>query len=384
MTSTMKNQYGDGSVYLDKKRDLWVAQVYRGVTASGRPRAVRKYAKTERQAEINLRALQVAKDNDSPLADVTTTVTQWFEQWLDDPLQTASAETVKDYRSIVRNYIRPHLGSKVLSKLTPADVKSLMRSVHARGLSARTVQYAKTILSMGLNAAVIDERIPANVAAGIKAPGRSKPEIDPFDIDEVTRILKVLKDDRLYALVVLSFAIGLRSGESYALIWNDVDLDKGVVDINKSMKRYTGKKWDTKQPKTAAGFRRVRIDQSVIEALRAHQEDQGGEGTDFVFADEKGNPLKDRWISRWWHEVIAQAEVRYRKFYNTRHTAATLMLNNGVPLEKLSKILGHASIKMTADFYAKSDSEDDDAAAIMGAVLGAAISDRYHHEGGGA
>jgi integrase len=92
-------------------------------------------------------------------------------------------------------------------------------------------------------------------------------------------------------------------------------------------------------------------------ALRTHKAEQQAHGlyarTGLVFTDEAGEPLKARDVGRWWHGALDRAGVERRRFYATRHTAATLMLNNGVELEVVSKILGHAKLSITSDFYAK-------------------------------
>ena len=115
-------------------------------------------------------------------------------------------------------------------------------------------------------------------------------------------------------------------------------------------------------------------------ALRAHRHQQNAErmasrvwiDPDVVFASTVGTPLESRNVTRWWHALRFGPRVGLRRFHATRHTAATLMLNNGVPLEVVSATLGHAGLALTADVYAKVRPElQRTAADAMEQVLGA-------------
>jgi integrase len=115
------------------------------------------------------------------------------------------------------------------------------------------------------------------------------------------------------------------------------------------------------QAKTDAGVRSIGLPAFVVEALRAHKSRQRVErlasdvwgDPQLVFASTVGTILERRNVLRWWHDLTIRAGVGRRRFHASRHTAATLMLNNGVPLEVVSKTLGHAGLAITADVYAK-------------------------------
>jgi integrase len=148
-------------------------------------------------------------------------------------------------------------------------------------------------------------------------------------------------------LAVLVLAVGLRQGEALDLRWNDVDLEAGTVTI--------------REAKTEAGRRTIALPSFVIASLRRHRAKQLEErigaaawaGPDLVFASTVGTKLDRRNVLRWWHELTEQAGVGRRRFHASRHSAATLMLNRGVPLEVVSATLGHAGYAITADVYAR-------------------------------
>jgi integrase len=141
--------------------------------------------------------------------------------------------------------------------------------------------------------------------------------------------------------------VGLREGETFNLHWDDVDLDGATATI--------------REAKTDAGRRTVALPKFVVVALRAHRIRQLEErlavpiweDPNLVFASMMGTRLDPRNVLRWWHDLTIRAGVGRRRFHASRHTAATLMLNAGVPLEVVSATLGHARYAITADVDAK-------------------------------
>jgi integrase len=172
--------------------------------------------------------------------------------------------------------------------------------------------------------------------------------------------------DRLEALAVLVLALGVRQGEALELRWSDIDLDKGVMDIHGT--------------KTAASDRQVALPPFAVDSLSRHQARQRKErmaakywgDPDLVFTTSIGTEIHRRNVLRWWHDLTEnRAGVGRRRFHASRHTAATLMLNAGVPLEVVSATLGHAGYAITTDVYAKVRPElQRTAADAMQGVLG--------------
>jgi integrase len=136
-----------------------------------------------------------------------------------------------------------------------------------------------------------------------------------------------------------------------------------------------------RQAKTEAGRRTIALPAMVVSALHQHRVRQLQERVassvwvdpDLVFTSSLGTALDRRNVLRWWYALTARAGVTRRRFHATRHTAATLMLNAGVPLEVVSATLGHAGLAITADIYARVMPEyQRQAAEVMERVLGAA------------
>ena len=131
--------------------------------------------------------------------------------------------------------------------------------------------------------------------------------------------------------------------------------------------------------KTSAGKRKLPLTDELTESLRRHRSRQAADrlaageawqDQDFVFTTTIGTPIEPRNFERHWKALCDEANVPGYNFHTTRHTAATTMLNAGVPLESITKILGHASVATTADLYAQPsadtirDAVDRGAAAV--------------------
>lgn len=345
-------RYGEGSVYYDNKRDLWVGQILFGT------RRRRVTGRKKSDMLIKMRALQREKDEGLEVP-ASGTVGAFLDYWLRQVARRVSGKTLQDYSQRCECWVKPYIGHLPLSKLEIADVEAMMTALEDRELDPTTVRLARGTLRQALGAAVRAGKCRHNVAALAEPPRARKVKIsDRLSADEVKVVLKTLLYDRLYALAVLALSTGMRPIEMYNLRWSEVDLRAKVAHVSKS--------------KTPAGVRDIALPEQVVEVLRQHQADSGRR-SGFVFVDEEGRQLKHRNVTDWWHAALAQAGISRRRFYCTRHTAATLMLNHGVALEVVSKTLGHASYAITADIYAEVGGElQRQAAEVMDSVLGLA------------
>jgi integrase len=343
------SRYGEGSITYDAAKGLYVGRVELGVDAAGRRARGKVKAKTKVALRAKMRELHAARDTGVPVADGRTTTGAWLRTWLTDVLpRTVQPGTVTNYTNVVDAYVVPYVGDVPLVKLTPEHVERMMTALEAKGLSARTVALSRTVLRRALQVAVRRGRLVRNVAALTDAPPRASVKVDDaLDASGASAVLTAASGDRLEALAVLVLAVGLREGEALSLRWADVNLDTGTLSVTAS--------------KTPAGARTIALPPIATDALRAHRGRLAAEqlaASDWddhglVFPSTRGTRMDRRRVLRWWHELTVRAGVGRRRFHASRHTAATLMLNAGVPLEVVSATLGHAGLAITADVYAK-------------------------------
>jgi integrase len=174
--------------------------------------------------------------------------------------------------------------------------------------------------------------------------------------------------------------VGLRKGEALALTWGDVDLRAGQVTVRGTLRRVPGKGLVVNAPKSERGARVVALPPICVDALRRRRQAQrleriaaGPRWTDtgHVFTTEVGTPIDPDNLQRAWRKITTKTGLGRVRFHALRHSAATVALERGVPLEVISRQLGHAGYAITADVYAHVGREAQrDAADAMQDALG--------------
>lgn len=214
-------------------------------------------------------------------------------------------------------------------------------------------QLAHSLLRRALGQAVKWGTIPRNVCEAVEKPRAPKKPIKVLNKDQVDSLLTVAQEDRLYALYVLAVTTGLRQGELLALQWEDVDLDSDALSVRHTLLEMDGK-LELVEPKTAMACRKVDLPQMAVKALRRHRKQMLAEGHigSCVFCDTKGGPIrKSNLIRRSFKPLLKNAGLPDIRFHDLRHTAATLLLVQGVNPKVVQERLGHAQISLTLDTY---------------------------------
>jgi len=267
------------------------------------------------------------------------------------------------YEQVIRLYLKPAFGHVPLAHLAPDDVDALLRSMEAKGLSASTVKQARNVAHSALKHAERRNLIIRNPVSTVDGPKKQATRLDDaMDAAAARAVLKASKDHRLHALAVVVLRLGLRKGEALALRWQHVDLKAKTLKVEATRSRVAKLGVIETAAKTAGSARTIPLPDEVARAFAAHKRLQAKEraelsppwkGDDHVFTTELGNPIDPRNILTTWHSWTKAAGLGQRRMHAGRHTAATLLLDNGVPLEVVSAILGHSGLAITADVYAR-------------------------------
>ena len=393
---------GAGSITKNERRGRWEGRITVGIRDSGS--AIRKSVtgKTYDEVVVKLAALRErweAAGGDPtavPAASLRSgsdvTLGAWLDEWLAGlPDSGLSPVTVNQYRTMVEAYIRPRLGRRPLAKLSVRDVEAWLRWLRDEGatktgggVSSNTRRQARNVLSAALAKAVKVDLIPRNVARLADSPEggdvKSGRTMTPEQLRTFLDALAGHEFEALYAVMVLT---GLRKGEALGLAWSDVDLDgdRPTLRVRRSLKKI-GSDLFLDTPKTDNSARLVRLPDRTLEPLRQLRERQDveraaiGDGglwggdrfadADLVFTDAFGLPLQPDRVYRTLRRITEDAGLGSWGPHELRHTAASLMLAGSVPVAVVSKVLGHSSIRVTADVYAHLlDEAFDDAAAAL-------------------
>jgi integrase len=357
-----KRGNGEGSIYPVKDKNGRVVG-YRGSywvhTADGPKRRYLSGKKREDVAEKLTKAL--ADRADGLVFDAgSLTVGEYLNKWLKDVQDTVRQSTYEGYEYAIRPHIRPALGRIKLKDLTAAHARWFYRERLDSGLAPATVHKLHVVLHKALKAAVADGLIPRNVTAELKLPRITREEIDPLNPEQARRLIETARGDRLEALYVLALNTGMRQGELLALKWDDVDLERGMLRVRRTL-THAGKAFVFGEPKTKKSRRTIRLTAGAVQALKEHLSRQleemermsslyqpGG----LIFATEAGtiiNPsnLRNRSLKL----LLKRAGLPPIRFHDLRHTCATLLLSKDVNPKIVSEMLGHASVSITLDIY---------------------------------
>lgn len=325
------------------------------VSISGRQKHL--YGKTPAEVAAKRDALLAEQAGQQRSAPSAQTVAEYLTFWLENVVKLRNAEnTHKSYSDMCRLHISPAIGHYQLRSLGPEQVQTMCNRLHQGGLSARSTKYALAILHRALNQAMNWGYVTRNVAALVDPPRGEKYEAATLGAEQLEGFFAAVRGHRLEALYWLAL-LGLRRGELLALSWRDVDQEAGTLRVRKS--------------KTGAGLRTLPLSPTLLAVLAQHWERQQAErtalGVDWkehglVFPSEKGTPISGRNLVRHFKSVLARAGLPDLRFHDMRHTAATLLLEQGQHPKTVQMLLGHSQVTTTLDIYSHVSLEEKKAA----------------------
>ena len=348
-----KRANGEGSIYQRAGRKGWFA----AVTVDGRRKIL--HADTRREVDELLTAAKSARESGGLVMGKSPSMEAFLAQWLAEVIRpNRSVWTWRGYRSAIDTHIVPAVGKVKVEKLTPQHVVKLMNRMRDDGASPKTIANVRVLLRSALATAVRWNLAARNAAAVTDAPKAEQHEIKPFTKAEAKAFLAAVAGDRLEALYTVALTMGLRQGEALGLRWDDVDLEAGMLHVREQLQRVDG----TLQRvplKTKRSRRVLTMPAPALGALREHRRRQLEErlaasrwtDTGYVFTTSIGTPLEARNVVRSFKAILTRAELRDVRFHDLRHSAATLLLVQGVPSRVVMEILGHSQMSTTTNTY---------------------------------
>jgi integrase len=319
------------------------------------------YARTRQEAAKLLAQAMRDRDTGIPIVGEKLTVAQYLKQWLDDIAPSLKPRSLQRYEEDVRLRLIPALGKTPLARLSAQQVQAVYSATLKRGLAQGTVAHTHAVLRRALGEAQRLGLVQRNAATLVKAPRPGRHEMHTLAPDEVRRLFEVAAEDRLEALYVLAVTTGMRRGELLGLHWADVDLDGGYVQVHYTLQHLKDGAYTFAPPKTLRSRRKVALTTVAIAALRRHRQRQDEERAaigaewreeDMVFTNGTGGPLRANHIlQRRFTPLLRKAGLPLIRFHDLRHTAATLLLRQGVHPKIVAEMLGHSTISMTLDIY---------------------------------
>ncbi len=299
----------------------------------------------------------------------------FLNRWLADTVKvSARPSTYVRYQAMLRVQIIPEIGNVRLARLTADDLSALYSRLLEGGLAPKTVQLAHAVIHRALWHGRRRGVVAVNVADDVDPPRAPVREFRTLSLEEARRLLEAAVGNRLEALYHLALTTGMRQAELLGLRWRDVDLDGIVLHVRQQVYRLSGE-WVYAEPKTARGRRTVSLSAGAVAALREHRLRQSKErlaaasweDNDLVFANKVGGPMeKTNILRRSFRPLLEKAGLPPMRLHDLRHSAATLLLTEGVHPKIVQEMLGHSSIAVTMDTYSHvMPSLQRDAAALL-------------------
>lgn len=299
-----------------------------------------------------------------------TTFGVFLDRWIayqETKPTPVAPRTLGGYKGIVETRLRPSLGDVPMRKLTAMRLSETVAS-WSKGkrldgregtISPRSVVANVRVLRIALRQAARWRLISHELAASVEAPRTDRATAVFVQVSDVAAVCAAARAAGFYAATAVCLGLGLRRGELLGLKWSDLDLDEGVVRIERALQRIDHK-LVTAPPKTKLSRRTLAAPRFVIDALREHRAPilslrmRNGLGKipddHFVFGNPNGGALDPDSFCKRFRKAMKDAGLNVH-LHSLRHGYAVLNLEAGTDLKVISANLGHSSIRLTADTY---------------------------------
>jgi len=371
----------EGSVYEEGARSgkptgRWIAQVW----INGKKR--RAVASTQAKAKQRLRKMMNDLDSGRLLSDGNLTVDQLLEQWTAKALPNRNLqEPTLEVHRWACTVLRAEIGGKRVKTLTPDHIEAAFQRRSDAGLSRHSLVKRRSTLSQALAWAERRGLVAKNVAAIVELPANARaPQSGrAMTVSQAHAFLAAAEGTPLGTMWAAMLYLGLRPGEAAALSWSDIDFTGNVVHVRRGRKRHRGR-ISIGSTKTPGSVRALDSPAKLIELFRDQRVEQKRmrlatsstwrNDEDLVFTNPAGSPTDPPKVRAEFKRVIDIAEIGEGWTPNMlRHSAASIMSDAGVPLERIADQLGHKDTRMLTAHYRQRIRPTIDAALILEDVL---------------
>ncbi|KIQ19822.1 tyrosine-type recombinase/integrase [Rhodococcus sp. MEB064] len=340
---------------------------------TGRRQQVRRRYRTEREARAALAEIGHQATTGQFVAKSTVTVKALCDNYVAGKhrlRETSRSKLLYDLAPLIERH-----GAMLAQRLRKEHVDQLVTDLRSGGThtakgrvrrpwgSAAVNKFVSTV-SQVLGDAARQGLVPRNVAEHVDRVEQDSEGIETYTEAEVSDLLSAITGDRLAHAWELALS-GLRRGEVAGLRWADVDLDAGILRVTNNRVSAGGRTVEN-APKSAASARELPMPERMVAVLRAGRARQAkerlalgraGGDWEYVVSNEAGSPYSPAVLSRYWRDTVKGAGIRHIKLHAARHTCATLMHLQGVPVALIAAWIGHKDASLTMRVYAHSQNE---------------------------
>lgn len=281
--------------------------------------------------------------------------------------------TVQSYHMMIYGKIRryfepkPHL---TVGSITAKDIEKFYEHLFSQNVVANTVIHYHAILRRAFQQAFKDEMIDANPFDRIDRPKKNKFHGENYSEEELVALLELTRSDSIYPAIMLGGGLGLRRSEAIGVRWSRIDWDKKTVLLDTKIVEYkvNGEKVvePVEEMKNKSSRRTLPLPEPVLEMLSEEREKQAlyrkmfkgsynRKYDDYVCVNELGELIKPSYVTQHFSDLLKKYGLRHIRFHDLRHTFASILIGQDVPLINVSNFLGHSDLSTTANIYAHLD-----------------------------
>ena len=370
--------YAIVSYYVDGRRKQ--KSVSTGLPVKGNKRRALEFLE-------NLKRTYETKESMENMDGSRLLMTDYMDEWLKIVKPLVERATYKSYDNMVSARIRPHFEklNLFLTEVEPKHIKMLYDEILEQGYTTNTVIHYHAVLHQALAYAVKNDYILSNPADRVKRPKKNKHISSFYTKEEILTLLDIAKDDPIYIPIVLSAYYGFRRSETLGMRWSAIDFENKTITINHKVTELTenGKTivYAEDKLKTKSSYRTLPLIPVVEEKLLEHKaklernqklfgNSYCKEYMDYVCVDEMGKLFRPNFVSDHFGWLLKKYGLKKLTFKELRHSCASMLVAEGIPMKSIQEWLGHSNFSTTADIYSHIDyhAKQQSAAAIGNAL----------------
>lgn len=370
--------YAIVSYYVDGRRKQ--KSVSTGLPVKGNKRRALEFLE-------NLKRTYETKESMENMDGSRLLMTDYMDEWLKIVKPLVERATYKSYDNMVAARIRPHFEklNLLLTEVEPKHIKMLYDEILEQGYTTNTVIHYHAVLHQALAYAVKNDYILSNPADRVKRPKKNKHISSFYTKVEILTLLDIAKDDPIYIPIVLSAYYGFRRSETLGMRWSAIDFENKTITVNHKVTELTenGKTivYAEDKLKTKSSYRTLPLIPVVEEKLLEHKaklernqklfgNNYCKEYMDYVCVDEMGKLFRPNFVSDHFGWLLKKYGLKKLTFKELRHSCASMLVAEGIPMKSIQEWLGHSNFSTTADIYSHIDyhAKQQSAAAIGNAL----------------
>lgn len=289
--------------------------------------------------------------------------------------------TAESYRGMINGRIRRYFTARkelTVGSITAKDIEDFYEWMFESGVVANTVIHYHTVLHSAFKRAFKDGLIDSNPFDRIDRPKKNKFHGENYSEEELVTLLELTRSDSIYPAIMLGGGLGLRRSEALGVRWSRIDWDKKTVLLDTKIIEYKANGKTIIEPveemKNKSSRRTLPLPEPVLEMLSEEKEKQtlyrkmfkgsyNRKYDDFVCVNELGELIRPSYVTQHFSDLLKKYGLRHIRFHDLRHTFASILIGQDVPLINVSNFLGHSDLSTTANIYAHLDKASKQASA---------------------